>query len=159
MNGVAARVALQALLLAGVWGVALPAALIVDETGSAGPPWRSWGVAPGSVLMLLGVALCATAGRQLAGSGAPLFGVRPGPVLVTDGLYGVLRNPQDVGATLISLGPPVAVDVPVLWIVPLIGLVYLAIGVEPLEDRHLLEAFGEEFRAYRSRVARWIPLR
>jgi hypothetical protein len=64
-----------------------------------------------------------------------------------------------VGGVLVALGPPIAVELPVLWMVPVIGFVYFALGIGLLEDRHLLETFETEFRSYRAAVAKWFPIR
>ncbi len=159
MASPARRALLYTVVVIAVWVVGLPAALIMDEAGSAAPPWRWWGIGAGAVPLLAGAVISYRAGRHLAAAGSGLFGVRPPGRLVIDGPYGTVRNPQDVGSTLMALGPPLAVDLPILWMVPLVGLVYFALGVEPLEDRHMLEAFEDEFREYRSRVSRWIPIR
>jgi protein-S-isoprenylcysteine O-methyltransferase Ste14 len=34
---------------------------------------------------------------------------------------------------------------------------WLVAGLEPLEERRLLEVFGDEFREYRRTVGRWFP--
>ena len=88
-----------------------------------------------------------------------LLGVRPGPALVTDGLYRVIRNPVHVGTTLLALAPAVALGPRVMWMLPLVAAVWLVVGLEPLEDRRLLEAFGDDFRRYRASVWAWIPRR
>jgi protein-S-isoprenylcysteine O-methyltransferase Ste14 len=150
---------LYTTVVVAVWAIGLPGALILDEIGSFDPPWRGWGLGVGGVLVAIGALLSFAAGRHLARAGSGLFGVRPTAVLVTDGLYRVVRNPQDVGATLVALGPPIAVELPVLWMVPVIGFVYFALGIGLLEDRHLLETFETEFRSYRAAVAKWFPIR
>jgi protein-S-isoprenylcysteine O-methyltransferase Ste14 len=148
------------LFSAVIWVIGLPAALIRDESGALSPPWGPAPlVAVGAAVVVVGAALVYGSGRHLSERGVPLFGVRPGPVLVTDGPYGHLRNPQDLGATLMSLGPPIAVDVTALWLVPVLALVYFAAGFEPLENRHLLEAFEDDFEEYRAAVGAWVPRR
>lgn len=143
---------------AAVWVVGLPAALIRDESGSLAPTWRPPAlVAVGAVVALTGATLVYGAGRHLTERGVRLFGVRPGPALVTDGPYEHVRNPQDLGSTMMALGPPIAIGVGMLWLTPLLALIYFAAGLEPLENRHLVEEFASEFPAYRRSVAAWIP--
>ena len=88
-----------------------------------------------------------------------LLGVRPGPALVTDGWYGVVRNPVHIGTTLLALAPALALGPRVMWMLPLVAAVWLVVGLEPLEDRRLLEAFGDDFRRYRAATWAWIPRR
>lgn len=75
---------------------------------------------------------------------------------VTSGPYRASRNPMYVGLTLVYLG--VAGTQGQVW--PLILLVavlgYIDRAVIPLEERHLLEVFGDEYRRYCARVRRWL---
>jgi len=141
-----------------LWAVVLPAALLRDDAGVFHFLWR-----PVPLLMLAGLVVLAgcgllfCAGRQLAGSGVRLLGVRPGAALVTDGCYRRVRNPQHIGTTLVALGPAVALASKVLWIIPVVAVVWLVVGLEPYEDRRLLEVFGDTFREYRAAVPRWVP--
>jgi protein-S-isoprenylcysteine O-methyltransferase Ste14 len=89
--------------------------------------------------------------------GVKMLGVQPGPVLVTDGWYRRLRHPQHVGIGLVSLAPALAIDLAAMWVTPVAAAVWLIAGLEPLEDRRLMEQFGAEFVAYRKAVPRWIP--
>ena len=141
-----------------LWAGVLPAALLRDDDGVFRLGWRPWPlVVLGALVLLAGTALVFAAGRQLSGAGVRLMGVRPGPALVTGGLYGVVRNPVHVGTTLVAMAPAVALGPRVMWMLPLVAAVWLVVGLEPLEDRRLLEAFGDEFRQYRATVWAWIP--
>ena len=148
----------HAFLTVALWAGALPAALLRDDAGVFRFDWRPVPLLALGVLMLLaGTALVFGAGRQLSRAGVRLLGVRPGPALVTDGLYGIVRNPQHVGTTLVALAPAVALAPRVMGILPLVAVVWLVVGLEPLEDRRLLEEFGDDFRDYRRAVWRWLP--
>ncbi len=140
-----------------VWAVAMPAILIADA-GGAVLPWRGPLQGIGAVVLLAaGLRLIDAGARTLAASGVGLFGVGPGRRLVGTGIYGRIRNPIDVGTLLVALAPWVALAVDLMWVVPAGGVVYFVGGVGPYEDRRLLEAFGDEFREYRSSVSKWLP--
>jgi len=141
-----------------LWGGALPAALLRDDAGVFRLAWRPvLPLALGALSLLAGSAVVFAAGRQLSRAGVRLLGVRPGPVLLTGGWYRRVRNPQHVGIVLVALGPALALQPRVMWMIPLVAMVWMVVGLEPLEDRRLLEAFGDGFRDYRAAVSRWIP--
>jgi protein-S-isoprenylcysteine O-methyltransferase Ste14 len=141
-----------------LWSIVLPVGVLVGETGSAVPVWRPWPFAVLAVVALgSGVALVIAGGRRLARAGVGVFGTRPGPVLVTAGPYRYLRNPMDAGTVLVAAAPALALGLRQTWIVPVAAIVYLAVGFEPLEERRLLESFGDEYADYRRSVPRWFP--
>ncbi|MFH1330597.1 MAG: methyltransferase, partial [Actinomycetota bacterium] len=141
-----------------LWAGALPAALLRDDAGVFRLSWQQLPlVACGALVLLGGSTVLFGAGRQLSRAGVRLVGVRPGPALVTDGWYRTVRNPQHLGTTLVALAPALALTPRVMWAIPLVAVVWLVVGLEPLEDRRLLEGFGDDFRAYRRVVSRWLP--
>jgi protein-S-isoprenylcysteine O-methyltransferase Ste14 len=76
--------------------------------------------------------------------------------LVTSGPFRFSRNPMYVGLALIYLG--VGGTQGLVWpllLLPLV-LVYLDRAVIPLEERHLLQVFGEAYQQYCGRVRRWL---
>jgi protein-S-isoprenylcysteine O-methyltransferase Ste14 len=146
------------LFTVALWAGGLPVMVLIGETGDAIPVWRPFPFpALGAVALLAGTALVFYAGRHLAGAGVGLFGTTPGPVLVTDSLYGYLRHPMDAGIVLIASAPALALGLSQAWVVPLAALVYLVAGFEPFEERRLLEEFGEEYLEYKRAVPRWFP--
>jgi protein-S-isoprenylcysteine O-methyltransferase Ste14 len=105
--------------------------------------------AAGSVLRILPVFIL---GDRFSG----LVAIQPGHTLVTNGIYSVIRHPSYLGLLLISLG----------WVLAFrsgAGLLLTACLIPPLlariraEEALLLEQFGDEYRAYRSRTSRLIP--
>lgn len=149
---------LHTIATVALWAVILPAVLIRDQEGGGGIPWR-----PLPLVIVAGAALLAGTvvvhypARQLARRGIGLFGMTPGPVLVTDGWYGRVRNPIDVGTTLMALWSVAAFDVVLMWVVPGAALINFTVGAGLYEDRRLFEEFGDEFTEYRRRVPKWIP--
>ena len=141
-----------------LWAGFLPAGLLRDDAGAFHLAWRPAPlVVLGGLVLLAGSALVFGAGRDLSRAGARLLGVRPGPALVTWGWYGRVRNPQHIGTTLVALGPALALAPRGVWLIPVVAMVWMVVGLEPLEDRRLLEAFGDDFVRYRSAVPKWLP--
>lgn len=75
--------------------------------------------------------------------------------LVTVGAYRFTRNPMYVGLTLIYVGVAgTRGDVwPFVTLLPL--LAYVNNIVIPVEEKRLLEVFGDSYQQYRERVRRW----
>ena len=75
---------------------------------------------------------------------------------VTSGPFRISRNPMYVGLALIYLGVGgTEGQVWPLLLLPVV-LVYLDRVVIPIEERHLLQVFGDEYRRYCARVRRWL---
>jgi protein-S-isoprenylcysteine O-methyltransferase Ste14 len=110
----------------------------------------------GAVLLIGGLVLGVAAMRALAGAGTSPIPHRPSRTLVARGAYGVSRNPLYVSMALVLGG--VALVARSAW--HLVMLVFFLAAIDRLqirrEERYLEAKFGDEFRAYRSRVRRWI---
>lgn len=110
----------------------------------------------GVLLFALGGALriapVFTLGERFSG----LVAIQPGHELVTDGLYGVVRNPSYLGLLVSTLGWALAFRSGV-------GILLAACMVPPLiarihsEEALLGERFGTQYQAYRARTWRLFP--
>ncbi len=117
----------------------------------------------GDTIRWLGVVLCAAGGvlriwpvfvlgRRFSG----LVAIQPGHTLVTNGVYGVVRNPSYLGLLISSLGwalafrAGVGVLLTVLIIPPLLARIRA-------EEALLRSQFGGEYDAYCARTSRLIP--
>ena len=81
---------------------------------------------------------------------------KPTTALVTDGPYRFTRNPMYLGFTLLYLG--VSCWINSAWpafFLPLI-LVVMQRAVIAREESYLETLFGDDYRAYRRRVRRWL---
>ena len=111
----------------------------------------------------LGVALYAAGGALRI---APVFvlkerfsglvALQPGHELVTDGLYGVIRNPSYLGLLVVSLGWALAFRAG-LGIILTICLLPPLIARMRAEEALLGEVFGAQYEAYRARTWRLVP--
>jgi protein-S-isoprenylcysteine O-methyltransferase Ste14 len=139
-----------------LWGVGLRAVLIADEGEVL---WRDPVVVTAGVfLAAAGLTLVTIGARHLTAAGVGLFGIRPGGRLVTDGPYAVIRNPIDVGTTLLAVAVWLIVAIELSWVIPVAALVSFVAAYGPYEDRLLLEEFEDEFEEYRGAVRKWLPL-
>lgn len=145
-----------ALLITAIW--ALTAALLVAALAwrpLALPVLAGAAVAIGGVLVLGGIVLIAAGFRPFRSVGQ-LYGLAPGR-LITGGVYAYSRHPQYTGiglllagaATLGRCGLALAVAV-AYW--PAIR------GWLVVEEEHLERTFGDEYREYRTRTARFVGL-
>jgi protein-S-isoprenylcysteine O-methyltransferase Ste14 len=112
---------------------------------------RWWGLP----LALAGTAIVIVCARRFA----PVTTLRPWEtpsVLVTDGLHGVSRNPMYAGMLFAMAGGAVMLGslTPAL-VVPVFAWI-LRTRFIAHEERVLEERFGDDYRAYRRRVRRWI---
>jgi len=111
----------------------------------------------GVVLTLGGVVL--TFAAQLAMGDAWRIGVDPAERtrLVTDGPFGLVRNPIYSAMMPTVLGLVLMVP-SALAVVAFVSLVVaLELQVRAVEEPYLLRAHGEEFAAYAARVGRFVP--
>ena len=81
---------------------------------------------------------------------------KPVSRVVQDGPFRYSRNPGYLALTMIYAG--IAVLRSALWAVVLLPLVRYVIEREMIEreERYLERSFGEEYRAYKARVRRWV---
>ena len=138
-----------------LWGVGLPAVLVADAGEMV---WRDPViVTAGAFVGATGLTLVTMGARHLAARGIGLFGVRPGGDLVVDGPYAVVRNPVDIGTTLLAVAVWLVVGIELSWVIPVAALVSFVGAYGPYEDRLLLEEFGDDFKEYKATVRKWLP--
>ena len=149
-------------------GVRVPPPLIYAGGFAAGfgahrlLPLHLW-PEPTDVASLLGWGLL-VAGVLLAVSSAFLFrraGTTPNPAkptsaLVFAGPYRFTRNPMYVGMAVLYVGATLLLNDP--WPLAFLPLVLALIRryVIAREETYLERRFGDEYRAYKARVRRWI---
>jgi protein-S-isoprenylcysteine O-methyltransferase Ste14 len=109
-------------------------------------------------------ALLLVAGGVFAGLALGLFrraDTPPEPWLatqriVTTGIYARTRNPMYLGMALIYAGLAIALDGPVALLLLPVVILLIQTQVIAREERYLETAFGEEYRAYKTQVRRWL---
>ena len=112
---------------------------------------------------VLGVCLFITSGllahsaqRAMMRVGTNVLPTRPTLALALDGPYRYTRNPLYLAAVGVALGVSLWVNgvFPLVLLAPMILI--LQRGIVLREEQYLLQKFGGEYEAYRSRVPRWI---
>lgn len=133
----------------------------------AGASWRAsqfairWDrtalFAAGIVLMLAGVAFRWYAIHVLGRYFTFVVAIQPGHSIVENGPYRWIRHPSYSGALLTFLGYTLALG---NWVSVLLVFAFVTIGYAyriGVEERALVEALGEPYRAYMKRTKRIIP--
>ena len=113
-------------------------------------------LAAGAVLAALGLAIFGWAVLTMRAAGESPEPNEPTRRIVDGGPYRFSRNPIYVGMTLVAAG--VALLVNSGWglalLVPALAMMHY--GVITREERYLDARLGDDYRAYRRRVRRWV---
>lgn len=92
--------------------------------------------------------------RTARGGGGPGLS-HPPQRLVTNGPYGITRNPMYLGHLIFFLGLALLLAGPA-WLVFAAHLIWFDRRVRG-DESHMQELFGGDYDAYRMRVKRWVP--
>lgn len=81
---------------------------------------------------------------------------RPTTVLLTGGPFRLSRNPMYLGMVIQYVGLSLLFNA--LWAIVLLPLALVIVHVTVIkrEERYLEQQFGEDYRAYKARVRRWL---
>ena len=161
MIGLWVRALAYLVVVGGSWLVALPACILIVETGGALPGFRNLpALLLGIIVFTLGFGVACWAGYYLIqyGHGTPLP-LDPPRRLVVSGPYQWVRNPQGIGMVLMVVGEVVAIRSWCLCCLLPATLIYLELVVGPWEERQMASDFGSEYAAYVGRTQKWIPRR
>lgn len=154
---VVVRPLLALLLVGGIFLAGLPYLLVSSSLGS-----NPYGLGSGRLIGIVPIGLGATilSGCALAfavlGKGIPAP-LDPPKMLVTSGLYRVVRNPMYVGAELVPIGEAALFEsLAILVYALLLGLVFHLFVVH-YEEPNLKRRFGGSYEEYCEEVPRWVP--
>ena len=117
------------------------------------PPIRLWG----AIFLLWGFLQYRLVRGYRKSHGGGGYGMETMPDrIITEGVYAYLRNPMYLGHLIFMAGLAITFS---SWLA--LALLVFHVGwfhLRVLHDEERLEArFGESYRAYKSRVKRWIP--
>lgn len=110
----------------------------------------------GGVSIALGVAIFAAGARNFARAATPLPSTQPVRALVTSGIHGLSRNPIYLGMFLLYAGIGMATPSPWILVLTLPLALVIRYGVVAREEAYLERRFGDDYRAYKARVRRWL---
>lgn len=127
--------------------------------------WHRWDLAAlrpglfylGLTLMAAGLLFRGIAIRQLGRFFVPEVAIQPGQPLLTSGLYRTLRHPSYTGTFITVVGFGLALTNALSLLIMLLGSIPLYLARIHVEEQALVEAFGDEYRAYQRRSWRLIP--
>jgi protein-S-isoprenylcysteine O-methyltransferase Ste14 len=110
----------------------------------------------GGTMVLVAVALFASAVRTFLTAGTPVRGNRPTTAIACTGPYRYSRNPIYLSFSLLQFG--VACWVNSLWLLvtlmPAVAL--MAFAVIPREEHYLENRFPSDYLPYKASVRRWL---
>jgi len=121
------------------------------------PPALSGLSSPVAVALLVcGLAVTIVGAHRLRAAGTNIPTSLPTTALVAEGPYRWSRNPLYLAMTLFYAG--IAILAESLWTLVLLGplLMVMTYAVIRREESYLEGKFGDTYRAYKSRVRRWI---
>jgi protein-S-isoprenylcysteine O-methyltransferase Ste14 len=107
----------------------------------------------GGLVSLAGLAIC-FAGMYAFRSATKITG-RETNRLIIRGIYRWSRNPQYLGYGLVILGIVIGYWSTTAWLA-LVGYVLLVYATVRIEEQHLENVFGDEYRAYCGQVQRFL---
>lgn len=130
--------------------------LLLDRLWPWSPLPRDLSRILSAVLLVPGLGLVFTSLWLFFRAKTSPFPMRPASALVRTGFYRWTRNPMYLGMLLIYTGAALLFDV--FWALVLVPAVIWLITrfVIRREERYLEARFGEEYRAYKVDVGRWI---
>jgi protein-S-isoprenylcysteine O-methyltransferase Ste14 len=117
--------------------------------------WFSTRLIIGAILIGAGAALAIFAIRDFGRAGTNVEPWKPTVTLVTDGIYGVMRNPMYTAIILFLAGLAIALGSDWLLVLAVPAAIILHFGVVKREERYLEAKFGESYREYMQRVPRY----
>jgi protein-S-isoprenylcysteine O-methyltransferase Ste14 len=121
------------------------------------PPGRSLGVRiVGIVVVAVGVSIMLSALALFRRLGTQVAPWEPTTKLAVDGPYRFTRNPMYLGMAFILAGLGLIGNTvwPILAMVP--AIIIIRTQVIAREERYLERKFGDEYRAFKTRVRRWL---
>jgi protein-S-isoprenylcysteine O-methyltransferase Ste14 len=139
-----------------IWLISLVIiALVVDLLLQMSPvlQHRPTGIA----MIVLGVALSAWGRLTFRRHNAEIFPwSETHSTLVANGPFAFTRNPMYLGIAVIGIGAALTAGTWLMWLVPVVIFVLDNFLIIPFEERSMERAYGDAYRAYKTRVRRWL---
>jgi len=110
----------------------------------------------GLALTVIGLGICFAAARTLRRSYSPTLVVKDDHRLITHGLYRWIRHPLYLGLLMASMGLPVLVS-SLHGLLIMLLLIPVVLNRIRIEERMLIDEYGDEYRAYKQATKKLIP--
>jgi protein-S-isoprenylcysteine O-methyltransferase Ste14 len=119
-------------------------------------PLRGVALALGLLCAFPAAAILIAASRSFRRKGTSMLPARRSRALITGGPFRVTRNPLYLGLVLLYAGVCLAAGAgwPLLFLPIVVALLHWIV-IRP-EEAYLESRFGDDYRAYRARVRRWV---
>ena len=118
----------------------------------ATPPWT----ALGWLFIAFGIGAVAAMAEKFRRAGTTFIPYQDSTALVQGGLYRFSRNPMYLGMLDVLLGGALLSGSLSPFLAPLLFVPVMNRFVIAVEERMLEETFGDEYRAYKQQVRRWL---
>ena len=153
-RGIAGVIAPPPLIFLGFLTLAAILEAVVPMPTTAWFPYVRY--VAGTALFIIGLLIGIAGVQGLRAFGTNISTDLPATALVVDGIYRWSRNPLYLAMTLAYVGLAIAAGSAwaIMLLIPL--LVVMNIGVISREEQYLEREFGDAYRAYNSRVRRWL---
>ena len=119
-------------------------------------PWLPWF---GAVLAIAGVGISAAAKRQFQRIGTNVYTFEEPGEFVTEGLFGISRNPMHLGLVVAGLGAALVSATLAAVVLSAVFALIVRYWYMAFEENATLRRFGEPYQAYCRRVGRWFGRR
>lgn len=111
----------------------------------------------GAALIVMGIAISVWAALTFRRQRAEIMpSSDTHSALVTAGPFRFSRNPMYLGALVVGVGAALLAGTWLMWLVPVLLFMLQNFAIIPFEERSMERTFGDAYRAYRTRVRRWI---
>ncbi len=111
----------------------------------------------GLVFVVVGLTICLVAAGTLRRFYCSTLVIREDHQLITHGVYRLVRHPIYLGAGMVCVGVPVCVS-SVYGLLIMSGLMPLILNRIRMEERLLIDEFGDAYRRYKEHTSKLIPL-
>ena len=141
------------IALAAAVATALP---VLEATLRETVVWNVYAAFGGLAVIAAGWGVAYAANRVIGENWSPTIDKTEEQNLVTSDVYSVVRHPLYLSGLLVLIGTNIYFASTWAWAGTALVLIAMLIRV-PVEERRLVERFGEEYRAYRKRTKAILP--
>ena len=136
-----------------IFATALP---VLEALLRATSTVNSYGLIVGIIIVMVGYSIAYSAQRTIGENWSPTIAKTRDQQLVTSGMYAIVRHPLYLSWLVVIVGTNVYFASSWAWLGVLLVAVVFSIRI-PIEERYLVNRFGEEYIAYQKRSKVILP--